>query len=139
MHKPENKTAAYGAREYWTEGIDMPGAGQMQYMKDLILSKSYFDRVPDQSLIAGENGEKYEYQIATKGNNYALIYAYLGDEIDVNMGVIAGEEVEVSWFNPRNGEISSIGKFENKGEKSFDPPGEAGEGNDWVLVLDSVE
>ena len=28
--------------------------------------------------------------------------------------------------------------LDNKGTQSFDPPGEVQDGNDWVLVLDSI-
>ncbi|WP_346857843.1 glycoside hydrolase family 140 protein [uncultured Draconibacterium sp.] len=139
MHKPEDKNAAYGAREYWTEAIDMPGATQMHFLKDLILSKPYFDRVPDQSLIADGQGEKYDYQVATRGNDFALIYTYNGREMKISMGKISGEKVTASWFNPRNGEITEIGEYENNGTQNFDPPGEIEDGNDWVLVLDSVK
>ena len=55
------------------------------------------------------------------------------------MGIITGNEVEAGWFNPRSGESTTIGKFENSGIKTFDPPGDVADGNDWVLILDSVE
>ncbi|WP_167607200.1 glycoside hydrolase family 140 protein [Maribellus sediminis] len=139
FYKPSDETPAYGAREYWTEAIDMPGAGQMQYLKTLMLSKPYFERVPDQSLIAGVQGEKYDYLAATRGENYAMIYTYNGRNLDIAMGKIAGERVNAWWFNPRNGELTTIGSFENTGEHLFDPPGEVVDGNDWVLVLNSVE
>ena len=104
-----------------------------------MLSKPFFERVPDQTLIASGQGEKYDYQAATRGENYALIYTYNGRDIDIAMGKIAGEKVNAWWFNPRNGELSTIGSFENTGEQSFDPPGEVVDGNDWVLVLNSAE
>ncbi len=139
MHRPIDETAAYGAREYWTEAMDMPGAGQMGHLKNLMLSKSFFDRVPDQSLIAAGQGEKYDYQVATRGEDYALVYTYNGREMQVAMGKISGSRVKASWFNPRTGEQTEIGDFENTGSRLFDPPGEVQDGNDWVLVLDSVE
>lgn len=139
MNRPIDETPAYGAREYWTEAIDMPGAGQMVHLKNLMLSKPFFERVPDQSLIADGQGEKYDYQVATRGTNYALAYTYNGREMKIAMGKISGDKVAASWFNPRNGEQTVIGEFDNKGIQSFDPPGEVQDGNDWVLMLDSVE
>ncbi|MDB4582194.1 glycoside hydrolase family 140 protein [Draconibacterium sp.] len=138
MHKPGDTKTSYGVREYWTEAINAPGAGQMVHIKNLMLSKPYFERVPDQSLIANGQGEKYDYQIATRGNNYALIYTCNGREMQITMGKIAGEKVKASWFNPRTGEQTEIGEFENSGIQAYDPPGEVRDGNDWVLVLDSV-
>lgn len=139
FHKPTDKGAAYGAKEYWTEAINDPGAGQMQYMKNLMLSRPFLERVPDQSLIAGENGLKYERLIATRGNDYAMVYAYTGRNIPVQMGKITGSKVKASWYKPADGTTTAIGEFENNGTHEFDPPGEPANGNDWVLLLDSVK
>ena len=137
MYKPEDTNPAYGAKEYWYEAIDDPGASQMHFLKDLMLSKPYFERVPDQSLIAGENGEKYDYLVATRGKDYAMIYTYNGRNMKINTGKIEGATIAARWFDPRNGDVSEIGTFKNEGVLNFDPPGEKEDGNDWVLILDS--
>ncbi|RYD69894.1 MAG: glycoside hydrolase, partial [Sphingobacteriales bacterium] len=69
---------------------------------------------------------------------YAMFYIYTGKTFSVQMGKIDGDEVSASWFDPRTGKTTVIGKFENKGIREFNPPGEAANGNDWVLVLDKV-
>jgi hypothetical protein len=138
FYKPTDNEPAYGAKEYWTEAIHAPGAKQMVHLKDLVLSRSYLDRVPDQSLIAGENGERYDYLIATRGSNYAFIYTYTGRNIPVDMEQFKAEKVKASWFDPRNGETTAVGEFETQGVQEFDAPGEKENGNDWVLILDEV-
>ncbi len=138
FYRPGDKNPSYGAKEYWTEAINDPGAGQMQYLKKLILSRPFLERVPDQSLISGENGLKYDFLIATRGTNYAYIYTYNGRNIPVEMEKISGKKVKASWYDPRTGETRFIGKFANKGTHEFDPPGEAADGNDWVLIIDSI-
>ena len=139
MHKPGNPDANYGVKDYWYDAIDAPGARQMIHLKNLMLSKPFFERVPDQSIIAGNQGEKYGYLVATRGREYALVYTYTGRDMNIAMGKIEGSKVGASWFNPRNGEIIALGEFENSGVKSFDPPGVEEEGNDWVLVLESLQ
>lgn len=139
MNKPNNPNANYGVKDFWDDAINAPGAGQMIHLKNLLFSKPFFERIPDQSLIAENQGDKYDFQIATRGENYALVYTYNGREISVAMGKIAGEKVNATWYNPRNGEITNIGYFENSGTKTFNPPGEIKDGNDWVLVLDSIK
>lgn len=136
FYKPTDTKPAFGARESWTEGINLPGAEQMQYLKKLMLSRPYLERIPDQSLIAGENGEKYDYLAATRGKNYAFIYTYAGRNIPVNLGIIPGEKVKASWYRPTDGLTTEIGEFENTGIHEFDPPGDTIDGNDWVLMLD---
>jgi hypothetical protein len=138
MHKTTDKQSAYGAHEQWETAINAPGASQMIHLKKLMLSRSYFDRIPDQTVIAGENGEKYNRLLATRGEDFIMVYTYTGRDINLNMGKIAGERVKASWFNPRTGKITPIGEFENKGIKEFNPPGEPANGNDWVLVLEGI-
>ncbi|SHF74449.1 Putative collagen-binding domain of a collagenase [Flavobacterium fluvii] len=135
MFKKGDKPA-YGNKLLWNDAINAPGAGQMVYIKKLMLEFPYLERVPDQSLIANQ-GEKYDYLIATKGKNYALIYTYTGRKIAVNMGKIAGDKVTASWYNPSNGQKTKIGIFDNKGIKEFQPSGKKEDGNDWVLILAS--
>jgi hypothetical protein len=139
FHKPTDKGSAYGSKKYWYNALNDEGAREMIYLKKLMLSKSYFDRMPDQSLIVGEQGEKYAYLAATRGNAYAFVYDYTGKPFEVRMGSINGSSVQASWYNPRNGSKKLIGSFANKGFKKFDPPGEQKEGNDWVLILESVK
>ena len=103
-----------------------------------MLSKPYFGRVPDQSLIAGKQGVQYHYIAATRGTDYAFVYSYTGEGFQVNMGKIAGNKVLATWYNPRDGGKHKIGAFANRGVASFNPPGVSKEGNDWVLVLESL-
>jgi hypothetical protein len=107
----------------------------MIHLKNLMLSKPFFERIPDQSLIAN-NGEKYDFLAATRGKKYALIYTYNGRKMEINAGKIEGKKIAAQWFNPRNGSYKKIGSFKNNGILTFDPPGDIQDGNDWVLVLE---
>ncbi|WP_308990992.1 glycoside hydrolase family 140 protein [Mariniflexile litorale] len=136
MHENHTKPEGYGSDKYWLDALNDPGAKQMQYVKNLILDYPYFKRIPDESLVANQ-GEKYDYIAATRGEDYASIYTYNGRNISVNMGKIKGTEVEASWYNPKNGETTKIGTFKNEGVQDFDASGEQVDGNDWVLILTS--
>jgi len=138
FYKPTDKGSAYGAKNYWFEAINDPGARQMIYLKNLILSKPYLERVADQTLIS-DQGIRYNYQAATRGSDYALIYTFNARKITVNMGKIAGKKVKASWYSPRDGSTTAIGEFKNAGVTQFDPPGEKVDGNDWVLILDKLK
>lgn len=127
---------AYGNKILWNDAINAPGAGQMVYIKKLMLDFPYLERVPDQSLIANQC-EKYDYLVATRGNKYAMIYTYTGRKIAVNMGKIAGSKVTATWYNPRNGQRTKIRTVANKGVQEFQPSGKKEDGNDWVLILSS--
>jgi len=137
MHQTTDTTTAFGSNEPWTSAIDAPGAAQMRHLRTLMLSRPFFERVPDQSLLA-INGERYGYRAGTRGGDYAFIYTYNGGEVHVNMGKIAGERVKASWFDPRTGETQTIGNFENRGVQVFKAPVAERDGNDWILTLDSL-
>ncbi|HEY4109191.1 glycoside hydrolase family 140 protein [Puia sp.] len=132
MLRPTDKGSAYGARTPWFQAINDPGAGQMIHLKKLMLSRPYFSRIPDQSLIA-DQGTRYDYILATRGKDYAFIYTYTGRSFRINP---FAKQQKGSWYNPRTGETIAIGTVTSP---TFDPPGEPHPGNDWVLILDTTE
>ena len=136
-NKKGDASPAYGVREYWEEAMDAPGASQMIFLKDLVLSKPYFERVPAQDILGGENGEKHDYIAATRGKDYAFAYTCNGRTMKINTQALGWKGLRASWFDPRVGTLTMIGQFRTGDILSFDPPGEPAEGNDRVLVLES--
>jgi hypothetical protein len=136
FNKSGDPEPAYGVREYWQDALDAPGASEMAFLKDLMLSRPYFERVPSQEILAGDNGERYDYIAATRGNNYAFAYTGNGRIISINTEKLQWNEYKASWYDPRDGSVKMIGTFKTGGTRTFDPPGEPAPGNDWVLILD---
>ena len=133
VNKPES-----GAKLDYFEALNAEGAFQMQYLKNLVLSRPYFERFNDQSVVVGDEGEKYEHILVSRGNDYLMAYTYTGREFTIQMGKISGEKVNAWWYDTRTGEAYNIGEYTNKGTATFNPPGVKFNGNDWVLVLDNV-
>jgi len=136
FHKAGGTDAAYGVKNTWEEALEAPGASQLIYLKKLMLSESYFDRIPAQDLIADKQGEKYDYIAATRGKDYAFIYTCNGSIMNIDIEKMNLPMIKASWYNPRTGEFTLLGTIKSEGTKSFDPPGEKANGNDWVLVLE---
>lgn len=134
MHGPEHGDGAYGVRETWREALAAPGAGRMQHLKRLMLSRPYFERVPDFDLVTAGSGERYERVVATRGDGYVMAYAYLGKPFTLRTDSIAGERLRAWWYDPRTGEAREIGEFDNAGELALEPPSE----QDWAVVLDDA-
>jgi hypothetical protein len=134
MYEP-GRDPFFPLRLYWYDAMDAPGAWQMKHVRDLMLSRPVFSRVPDQSIVQDALSGADHIQ-ATRGDGYAFIYAATGKAFTVNLGKITGNSVVAWWFDPRNGTAARIDEFPNTGTKRFDPPGDPGRGNDWVLVLD---
>lgn len=135
FYTPGDSGISFFPKIKWQDGLNAPGAGQMNHLKKLILSKSYFDRVPDQAMII-DNGEKYERILATRGNGYAMFYVYNGRVFKVDTKKMKFYPAKASWFNPKNGEQKLILNYKNETVQNFDPPGEKENGNDWVLILE---
>lgn len=127
-----------GATLSFKEALNDSGSFNMQYVKNLILSRPYFERVNDQTIVAGDEGEKYDRILVTKGKSYLMAYTYTGRDFTIQMGHISGKKVKAWWYNPRNGEATKIGTYKNKGAVKFNPPGVNENGNDWILVIDDV-
>jgi hypothetical protein len=138
FYKPDGKPGAYGARQSWDQAINSPGAEQMGYLKKLMLKYQFTKLVPDHSFVANQ-GERYDYQAAVRGEKYLMVYSYNGRPISLNREKFTGTEYRLSWFCPRDGSMID-GQTLSKSEiTEFDPPGDPGNGNDWVLILESID
>ena len=65
MNAP-NRTPLNGAHYPWYVAIDLPGAGQMKFLRALIESRPMFDRIPDKELITDQLGCKRSYPRYTR-------------------------------------------------------------------------
>lgn len=136
MNNPEKfGKGNYGVRETWQEALDQPGAAQMTHLKNLMTSVKYYEGISDQSVIANDVGEKYNYISAFRGKDYVFLYTYTGRKISVVLGKIEGAEVDCWWFSPKKGTREYIGRYENKGITEFVPDNKEANGNDFVLII----
>ena len=125
---------SFGAKRYWYDCMDDAGYNQMKYLKELILKFPFFDRISDQSIIAGQNGERYDRLIATRGNDYLLVYNYTARPMKIDLSKISGTKKDCWWFNPKNGEIQYIGEFDGNKTVDFQLDLAYNSGNDRVLI-----
>lgn len=135
FHSKGDADANYGVFSSWKEAIHAPGASQMQHLKSLMLSYSYFDRKPAQEIIADNTQKRYNYILATKGNDYAMAYTYTGRTFSVNTSRLGFKLSKAAWYSPIDGREQEIPLKVKSGIVRFDPPGEPQNGNDWVLIL----
>ena len=125
----------------WSDALDEPGAFQMQYLKNLILSRPFRSRKPNQDIIAENVYDPTGRLAACSGKGFAMIYIPTGKPVLIRTSGLDSpvKKIRAWWYNPRNGEATEIHVFQNTGEiMAFDPPGKTRRGNDWVLVLDNA-
>jgi hypothetical protein len=124
------------ARNNWYDVLNLPGAWDMMHLRNLMLSRPFLDRVPDQSLIVEGQAEGMGHVQATRGNDYIFVYIPTGNPVKIRLGTISGRQVKSWWFNPRTGSVTAFDTFPNTSAWRFTPPQSPARGNDWVLVLD---
>jgi hypothetical protein len=110
----------------------------MKYLKQLMMSKPYFERVPASDLLSVKQGNKYDYIALTRGKNYIFAYTCNGSDISLDIKMLPWLEYNVSWFDPRTGKTTYSGIYKNTGTTTFNAPGEKETGNDWVLILQII-
>ena len=116
----------------WYQALKDPGFNQMKYLKRLMLAFPFFERVPDQSIIL-DNGTKYDRLIATRGNDYLMVYNYTGREMRLDLRKISGDKKNVWWYNPTNGRLTYLGEYKNE-IKTFRVQTRVNDIEDGVLI-----
>ena len=139
MYAP-GRTPVNNAPLYWYDALHLPGAEQMKYVKKLMLSRPFLNRIPDQSLINGTQKKDSAYVSGTRASDgsYAFVYTPTGKELNINTSALNGSNLQVRWYNPRNGKFSHKKKIKKNPEMHFAPPTH-GDGRDWILVLDALK
>jgi hypothetical protein len=119
----------------WLEAIERPGANQVQFLRSLMESRPYGERIPDQSLLVTPEGVAESHIQATRATDgsYALVYLPHRMAVTIDLKPLNGRAMKSWWYNPRTGEANAIGLAHGMGRISFTPPVD---GPDWVLVLD---
>lgn len=125
---------ADGIEKPWYKAMQDDGFNQMKHLKNLMLMFPYFTRVPDQTVIASPNRERYDHLIATRGDDYLLVYNYTGYPMSIDLTRISGKRKKAWWYDPQNGAMSYIGEYDN-GITDFVPQSGYSNGNDRVLVV----
>jgi len=113
----------------WKKQTELPGSLQMKYLYYIAYKiwtdEQYVDRMPDQSLIIGDQGETKGDGISVgdgNGNNkanngtsnritamrgasgkWALVYTANGRNINLDLSCLSSGKLNAYWFNPRNG------------------------------------
>jgi len=149
MYHPGVDPVIY-ARLPWYEALEQPGAGQMKHLRNLIESRPFLSRIPDQSLATVEN---YEFasdhvQVTRDGTagqkdaTYIMAYLPMSRDLQLKTEVIQGKELFIWWYSPVTGDAFPYGKVENKGVfnistwNTFIKEGQPGP--DWVIVIDDA-
>ncbi|MFA5561454.1 MAG: glycoside hydrolase family 140 protein [Eubacteriales bacterium] len=121
----------------WQEVLHHPGVREAVLVKQLRLSRPYFEFRHAPELVEDDPYIMAHFS-AGRGNRYAFIYTPLGQPIRAHLKNLTddGRAVKVSWFDPRTGAETLFGVVPQD-DVLLVPPTQ-GKGCDWVLICDVV-
>ena len=128
----------------WTEVLDTPAVRQLHYIKSLLYSHPYLQRIPDQSLVVDGQSSDVATRIeatrdGTLGKNdatYLMAYLSAPRKVTLNTAVISTPTLTAYWFNPETGQSEVIAEYmNNSGTLTLDP---RSRGKDWVVVIEDA-
>jgi len=142
-----DKTPLFLADLPWKEAMEAPGGSQMQVLKNLMLSRPFLARIPDQSILVPEASHGVDHLQATrdgtpgeKDATYIMVYfPFMTHKYKIKTDVISASELRSWWYDPRTGASFAYGETDNTG--SFEMPWGCNintndGGPDWILVID---
>lgn len=122
----------------WQQAAYAPGAEQVQFLKNLMLSRPYTGRINDQSMLVSAIGRTYRDHIEVARDvdgAYALVYLPQNKSVRINLTKLSGKNIHAWWYDPQTGHATDAGITPILADFEFTPPNT---GLDWVLVLDDA-
>ncbi len=155
---------AYGNRywnmrpeDQWTSHLHDAGFDHQVVARAFFAKYPWWTLVPDQtqtwvtagfgtyqnSSLLGTNG--IDYVVSAVSADKRLLIAYVpptgtsARAITVSLDQFAAGAKRASWVNPVNGQATALATVPQSGSQVFTTPGNNGDSNDWLLVVESTD
>lgn len=135
FYETSEGVGAYGVREVWRDALHAPGAAQLGFLKELMMSVDWQRGRPMEQLLAYGQKERYHRIAVFGGEDYLICYTYSGDEFCLDLSGFSGEFMDAWWMDPENGVFSPAGSVLPGKKAIFRPLRKEHGANDWVLLL----
>jgi hypothetical protein len=125
--------------QHWRTAMAYEGSHHVGLMRTLFEQRPWFTMVPYQSLLASPPGTGPFRLAAARAEDrtFAIAYTPAGQPLKIAMHTLKGPQIKAQWYDPRAGNLKTIGQYPNDGVQEFVPPSR-GTRDDWVLVLDAA-
>jgi Protein of unknown function (DUF4038)/Putative collagen-binding domain of a collagenase len=136
---------AFPAPVSWQEALGSRGAKSMTHLRNLLVTKRWWELEPDtdETLLTSGLGPEDDRAVAARTADRALALLYLPSsrKITVDLGELAGPRITARWYDPANGRFSTVrgSPFRASEPRRFRPDPDTNNSgfDDWVLVLKS--
>ena len=136
-------TGKNGCSGSYEDALEYPGSYDIGHCSVFFhsLGNDYVKMRPDQSFIIRGQSSSYDMHIqasVAKDSSFAVVYSGDDSKYSLDLTKMKPGSIKARWFDPRNGVYQT--DFESpysntNADQTFDPPGNFGSGNDWVLYL----
>lgn len=127
----------------WKHSLNRPGADNIRHLKHLFTQRDYSILVPDQSIIYGINqnyrNRMYVAAALATTRHFMVVYTPINQPLRVMLGKLDGKKIQACWYNPQNGQVMPIEGNQKPEIRTFTPPANHRDSDDWVLVVDSFK
>ncbi len=135
-----DRNPVLGATVPWYAALDHPGAYQMGYLRHLFQTRPFHKLVPMQDMILSapaHGGGKVRAALADD-DSFAMVYSPRGEAFTIDQGLVSGQQLRATWFDPRYGIFHPVHTGNTKGIQTYTPP-TSGRGQDWILIVEDAD
>ncbi|BEI82007.1 hypothetical protein CcaverHIS002_0211670 [Cutaneotrichosporon cavernicola] len=128
----------------WFLELDLPGAWYSSVAKNILLDlPCYFSRVPDQSFIVSDTGEREGERAGDtlvsgmRADDWAAVHLPYGGtvQVDLALAIPSAKGWKAWWVDPRCGGREVFETGNNLGVRAFSAPSAGTLSDDWILLL----
>ena len=129
------------ARTPWKEALNYPGAYQAGIMKAFFEEIEWQHLVPNFALVKSGPNTNGKEILSAMANDSSFVVAYTpyGIDFSLNLNQLTSNQLQVSWFNPRNNSYIDADEISKGDNVTFSPPADPKAGNDWILLIKSKQ
>lgn len=140
LYKDDDGPFPKNGYQHWRKAMAYEGSTQVGLMRRLFELRPWYKLVPDQSILASDEGTGPNRVVAARAEDGGFLIAYLpaGKPVTVRLDRLSARSVMARWYDPRTGAWREIGACPGTGTREFIPPTQ-GERSDWALVLDDAQ
>lgn len=118
-------TTPYYVSQDWKKALNSPGAKHLTVSRDFFESVQWWNLVPDQSILTDGVSSGNTLNVAMRSVDNDRIVVYLSNSATVSVGlgrITPARKSSARWIDPRTGQKSKIGDFDNLGSRAFSTP-----------------
>ncbi len=143
IYRPGDRCHAWDGRciETWSEALDAPGSSQLQLLKQRLLERSYFSRLPAQELLLEPKSDGADHPVAHAAvarcseGGYIMVYVPIRQMLTIDTSVLAARRLRVSVYGPEACVCRRSWEMDNEGVFRYIPPRRL----DTFITIDAVE